>query len=71
MFKNCSTIENSFSIKDKMPKELVSNIVYKYTCECYKEFSIGKTHKQFRCRISQHRGISVRTGATLSTKPHS
>ena len=71
LFKNCSTVGNSFSIKDKMPKELVSNIIYKYTCECCKAFYIGKVQKQFRCRISQHIGISVRTGATLSSKPHS
>ena len=54
-----------------MPKELVSNIIYKYTCECRKAFYKGKMQKQVRGRLSQHIGISVRTGAARSTKPHS
>ena len=40
----------------------MSNIVYKYTCELCKEFYIGKTCRQFRNRIREHQGLTVRTG---------
>ena len=46
----------------------MSNLVYKYTCECCHAFYIGKTEAQLKCRICQHMGISVRTGDDLGVK---
>ena len=46
----------------------MSNLVYKYTCESCKAFYIGKTESQLKCRISQHMGISARTGKEVSSK---
>ena len=71
LFKSHNTIGSSFSFKDKIPEECLSNLVYKYTCESCKAFYIGKTDVQFRCRICQHLGISPRTGNELSSKVHS
>ena len=36
--------------------------VYKYTCELCNKFYIGKTCRQFRCRIHERCGLTVRTG---------
>ena len=65
LYKSYNTIGSSFSFKDKTPVDCMSNVVYKYTCECCKASYIGKTELQFRCRICQHLGISPRTGAKL------
>ena len=40
----------------------MSNIVYKYTCELCKEFYVGKKCRQFRNRIRELQGLTVRTG---------
>ena len=65
LYKSYNTIGSSFSFKDKTPVDCMSNVVYKYTCECCKASYIGKTEVQFRCRICQHLGISPRTGDEL------
>ena len=40
----------------------MSYVIYKYTCEFCKEFYIGKTWRQLRCRICEHQGLTIRTG---------
>ena len=57
-----NTIGNRFNFKDKVSKLCMSNIVYKYTCEFCKEFYIGKTCRQFRSRIREHQGLTIRRG---------
>ena len=71
VYKSYSTIGNHFCFKDRQPQMLRSNLIYKYTCERCKAFYIGKTIQQFAARISEHRGISARTGKTLSSRPKS
>ena len=70
LYKSCNTFGSHFSWKDKIPIECMSNLVYKYTCESCKAFYIGKTESQFKCRISQHMGVSPRTGKDVK-KAHS
>ena len=62
VYSDCNTIGNRFNFKDKVSKLCMSNIVYKYTCEFCKEFYIGKTCRQFRNRIREHQGLTVRKG---------
>ena len=71
VYKNLDTIGNRFKIKDSTPKDCMSCLVYKYTCESCNAFYIGKTEQHLRSRISQHMGVSDRTGASLSTPVHS
>ena len=68
LYKNHNTIGSQFSFKDKIPKLCLSNLIYKYTCECCNAFYIGKTESQFWNRITQHMGISPRTGDKVSSK---
>ena len=71
LYKSNTTIGSNFSHKDKTPKETLSNLIYKYTCECCQAFYIGKTDLQFACRIANHMGVSARTGDKLGVKPAS
>ena len=62
VYTDGDTIGNRFTFKDKMSKQCLSNVIYKYTCEFCKEFYIGMTCRQFRCRIREHCGLTVRKG---------
>jgi hypothetical protein len=66
IYKSVDTIGSRFRVKDKMPEECMSCIIYQYKCDSCNAIYIGKTEQNFRCRIAQHRGISFRTGAKLS-----
>ena len=68
LYKSHNTIGSNFSYKDKIPELCLSNLIYKYTCECCNAFYIGKTDLQFWCRITQHMGTSARTGKEISVK---
>ena len=70
-YKSSSLIGSLFGFKDRQPLMSKSNIIYKYTCECCKAFYIGKTNRQLAVRISEHTGISARTGKTLKKLPNS
>ena len=71
VFEAYSTIGNHFSFKDRQPLLCKSNLVYKYTCERCQAFYIGKTKQQLAARISEHSGISARTGKKLAKTPKS
>ena len=71
IYKSLDRIGNRFKVKDSIPKDCMSCLVYKYTCKSCNAFYIGKTEQHLRSRISQHQGISDRTGSTLSSPVHS
>ena len=62
VYSDVDAIVNQFGFKDKISKLCMPNVIYKYTCELCKEFYIGKTCRQFRCRIREHCGRTIRTG---------
>ena len=62
VYTDGNTLGNHFSFKDKIPKHCLSNVIYKYTCGFCQEFYIGMTCRQFRSRIREHCGLTVRTG---------
>ena len=71
VFKPNSTIQNYFNIKDKIPIELRSSVIYLYQCrECNLRY-LGQTGKHLKERISNHLGISSRTQQPLAKPPHS
>ena len=67
IYKSLATIGSGFKLKDKMPEDCMSCIIYQYKCDSCNAIYIGKTEQNFRCRISQHMGVSFRTGVKLST----
>ena len=67
IYKSLDTIGSRFRVKDRMPEDCMSCIIYQYKCDSCNAIYIGKTEQNFKCRISQHLGVSFRTGAPLST----
>ena len=64
-------MKNYFSFKDVVPEPLRSCQIYNFTCGSCNASYIGKTFRHMKVRVSEHRGVSPRTGkhlkGTLST----
>ena len=71
VFKTSDRLTNYFSFKDVVLEPLRSCQIYNFTCGSYNALYIGKTFKHMKVRVSEHQGISPRTGkhlkGTLST----
>ena len=64
-------IKNYFNFKDKAPDTVQSLVVYKYICNRCNSVYVGKTSRHLSTRISEHIGISFRTGIPLTSPPFS
>ena len=62
VFTSPVTVKRFFTLKDKLPKILLSGLVYKYKCGGYNATYYGKTKRHFKVRICEHLGISHITG---------
>ena len=66
VFKTSKRLSSLFIFKDKIPKSLVSGIIYKYTCtECNLSY-IGCTKRYWEKRLEEHLHISALTGRPLN-----
>ena len=65
IFKSQTKVHQFFSFKDKLPKLMLSHIVYKYTCDCCKAFYYGITERHANFRWCEHMGISPLTGRKI------
>ena len=63
---NGNTMSNLFKFKDRLPKMLCSGIVYKYSCGDCNATYVGKSQRHLKTRVSEHRGLSVRTGRPIA-----
>ena len=69
---NKFTIASLFPFKDTLPKELMSGLVYHYSCaKCDIASYIGYTTRSLKIRILEHRGRSYRSYELLSDPSHS
>lgn len=71
IFKSKRNIGSFFKFKDRVPAELQSAIIYKYSCSCCNATYIGKTKRQAKVRYFEHLGKSIRTNRPLSKPPFS
>ena len=71
IFSNSFSVGSFFKFKDKVPDQLRSNIVYLYSCLHCNATYVGETTRHLRTRISEHRGVSNRTGKLLRNNPNS
>ena len=70
--KNPLSLGSLFKFKDKLSPLMQSLVIYKYTCpRCNRGTYIGSTKRLLKVRIDSHRGVSHRTGYTLSKKEFS
>ena len=71
VLSNNYRICNLFNFKDRLPLELRSSLVYKFSCtQCVSSY-IGSTSRALAVRVSEHKGVSVRTGRMLAAPSHS
>ena len=71
VFRNDFMIGSLFKHKERLPTSVCSSLVYDYKCLlCNKQY-IGSTVRQLQCRISEHMGVSVRTGLPMTNNPNS
>ena len=47
-------LRNPFSVKDSVPRELRSRVIYKFTCACCNACYIGETGRHFSTRVREH-----------------
>ena len=66
ILKTHMTIGKYFQFKDRLPPELCSSVIYKYTCRSCNALYIGSTGRRSVERFSEHRGVSFRTNRPLS-----
>ena len=62
VFTSPVRVKSFFTFKDKLPKILLSGLVYKYKCDGCNATYYGKTKHFFEVRIFEHLGISHLTG---------
>ena len=71
IFKSTNHLKSYFNFKDVLPEPLRSCQVYKFTCGSCSASYTGKTFRHLKVRVSEHQGVSPRTGkivkGTLST----
>ena len=68
---NKYSLGSLFSYKDKTPLCVRSSVVYKYCCSQCESSYIGSTIRSFNTRVSEHKGVSCRTGRPLTSLPQS
>ena len=65
LFKTSNSLRNYFSFKDAVSEPLRSCQIYNFTCRSCNASYIGKTFRHMKVRISEHQGVSPRTGKHL------
>ena len=65
VFSSKSKLKNFFNFKDKIPQDLKSLVLYKFTCNVCNDIYIGKTKRHYQVRYSEHLGISKLTNEPL------
>ena len=71
IFKSSYCIGSFFKIKDKIPEDLRSSIVYQYKCDSCSASYVGKSIRHKIARVREHLGLSPRTGGYLVRPPYS
>ena len=61
MFKSQNKLAKAFRFKDRIPKELISGVVYKFQCGLCNESYYGECVRHLNVRIGEHMGISPLT----------
>ena len=61
VFKDKTRLSKNFHFKDRISKDLTSDVVYKFQSVLCNEFYYGENVRQLNVRISEHVGISSLT----------
>ena len=69
VFKSQRKLANVFRFKDRLPFDLVSGVVYKYTCGRCNSSYYGETDRHLKVRSGEHIGISPLTFRKVKPSP--
>ena len=61
VFKSPNRLRNGFSFKDKLPLNMDSMLLYKFTCDACNCIYIGETKRHYQVRAYEHLGVSIFT----------
>ena len=62
IFKSPCRLSSMFCFKDKLPKHILSGVVYKFTCSRCNATYIGKSLRHLKVRASEHLSVSNLSG---------
>ena len=62
IFQTNNGLKNYFRFKDFVPETSQSSLIYKFLYGSCTSSYIGKIYKHFKVRVSEHQGVSPRTG---------
>ena len=65
VFRIKNRLSSKFTFKDKISKEMRSLLCYKFQCSSCNATYYGKTKRHFKVRVSEHMGVSARTGKNI------
>ena len=68
VLKNNTRVGNSFHFKDRIPKDLTSDVVHKLQCRPCNESYYGKCVRHLSVRLGEHIGISPLTKKQVKPK---
>ena len=68
MFKNKARLGNNFHFKDQIPKDLTSDVLYKFQCGLCNESYYGECMRHLDVRIGEYIGISPLTRKHVKPK---
>ena len=69
IFKCDNRLKNFFGFKDRVPHNVRSHLLYRYTCDGCNAIYIGKTRRHYMVRVFEHLGISLRTHKKYTYNP--
>ena len=61
IFKCNNRLRNFLVFKDRIPLNVRSHLLYRYTCDGCNAIYIGKTRRHYLVRVLEHLGISMKT----------
>ena len=73
VLSNKLTIGSLFPVKEVLPKMMCSSVIYHFKCEsegCASSY-VGSTERALHDRVCEHKGISHRTGQSLTDPKYS
>ena len=65
VFKTGVRLSSCFPFKDKLPKSLLSGVIYQYTCPKCNLRYVGCTKRYWEKRLEEHAHLSALTGKPL------
>ena len=68
IFQTNNRLRNYFRFKDSLHETLRSNLIFKFSCGSCTASYIGKTYRHFKVRVSEHQGVSPRTGKPVKSR---